>query len=548
MLAKTENGWKKIASVFVIALLLLALIVVMIPWTGASPRVSTGSSRAAPTTAPARPAATCGQVPVPLGSASSYAALSGTTVTSTGATAITGDIGVSPGTSVTGFPPGTYTGTENVSNAASAAAEANATLAYNNASSRSNCAVTVAGNIGGQTLTPGLYKSTSSLAISSGDLTLSGGGNPNGVFVFQVASALTTTSGRAVILTNGAQAANVYWQVGSSVTLGTTSKMSGTLISYASITMMTGSHLNGRAMARTGDVTLSASTIVVPTGTTQPTYTVTFTESGLPGTTPWSLALNGVQGSSSSTTIIFTVGDGSYTFLVNAVTGYRASPSSGSVSVQSGPATQSINFATGSTPKFPVSFVSSGLVSGTSWGVSLNGVQKTTETGMLAFSLANGTYSYSVSGGTGYTAAPSAGTVSVDGAAVSQVIVFNSSSGAETFTVTFTESGLSAGTNWSVTLNGIPEPSSNSTLVFTELNGTNAYTVATSSGYTETPASGNVTVHGANAGQTITFTSVGGGGGSSSGTPAWLWAALALLVIGVVAAVGAALWMRRRRT
>jgi ice-binding like protein len=314
------------------------------PSTSAGTPVVSGGAREL-----SRPAATCGQSPVALGSAATYAALSGTTVTSTGATALTGDIGVSPGSAVTGFPPGTYTGTKNVANPAAASAEADLTTAYNDAAGRSNCAITVAGNIGGQTLSPGLYKSTSSLAISSGDLTLNGGGNPNAVFVFQVASALTTTSGRAVVLSNGAQAGNVFWQMGSSATLGTTSTMQGTILTYASITMTAGAHLNGRALARTGDVTMSASTIVVPTTTTSSTYTVTFTATGLTMGTPWSVTMDGVSTNSSSGTVGFTVANGTYPFTVGTSSGYTTSPSSGSITVTGTPAGKTIAFnSTGS--------------------------------------------------------------------------------------------------------------------------------------------------------------------------------------------------------
>jgi ice-binding like protein len=543
MHAEPDRSGSKFASVLVVVALLIAAFVVMIPWAGASP--SRGSSPAIVTPGQARAGAACGQVPVPLGSASTYAALSGTTVTSTGATALTGDLGVSPGSAVTGFPPGTYTGVKNVANAASAGAALNATTAFNNASGRSNCAVTVAGNIGGQTLTPGLYKSTSSLAISSGDLTLSGGGNPNGVFVFQVASAITTTSGRAVILSGGAQAGNVFWEAGSSITLGTTSKMSGTLIAYASITMNTGSHLDGRALARTGDVTLSASTIVVPTTTSSATYAVTFTENGLTSNTPWSMSLAGVPASSSSNTIVFQVGDGSYTYVIDSVSGFRATPSSGSVTVSGGSASQLIAFAAGTSGTYPLTFTSSGLVSGTSWTVTVNGVLKTSTTGTVQFREANGTYGYTIGGATDYTAIPAAGRVAVIGSDVTQVIVFASLNGVQAYTVTFTETGLAAGTNWSVTLKGVAQPSASSTLVFTELNGTNAFTVGASSGYAVSPSSGNLTTHGAAASQALTFTPSGGGG--SSGTPTWEWALLGLIIVGAIVAVAAAVMMSRRR-
>jgi len=171
---------------------------------------------------------------------------------------------VSPGTAVTGFPPGTLTGAIHAGDATSATAMTDLTTAYNDAAGRTLAPVTVAGNLGGLTLPPGLYKSTSSLSISSGDLTLDAQGNADAVFIFQMASTLTTTSGRAVILTGGAKASNVFWQVGSSATLGTTSAFKGTIMADQSITLNTGATLEGRALARIAAVALAGNTVTVP--------------------------------------------------------------------------------------------------------------------------------------------------------------------------------------------------------------------------------------------------------------------------------------------
>jgi hypothetical protein len=208
--------------------------------------------------------ATAVETPVPLGSAATYGVLAASTVTSTGGTTVNGDLGLSPGTAVTGFPPGTVNGTMHVADATAAQAQADLTIAYNDAAGRTVGAIAVAGNLGGQTLAPGLYKSTSSLAIDSGDLTLDAQGDPNAVFIFQMASTLTTTAGRQVILSGGAQAANIYWQVGSSATLGTTSVFKGTIMADQSISLTTGATLNGRALARIGAVTLDANIITIP--------------------------------------------------------------------------------------------------------------------------------------------------------------------------------------------------------------------------------------------------------------------------------------------
>ncbi len=206
----------------------------------------------------------CGQAPVVLGSAGNFVVLAGSTVTSTGPTVVTGDLGVSPGTAVTGFPPGTIVGNQHDGDPTSAQGIADLSTAYGDAAGRTLCAVTVAGNLGGQTLTPGLYTSTSSLAISAGDLTLDAQGDPNAVFIFQTASTLTTTAGRQVILSGAAKSTNVFWQVGTSATLGTTSVFQGTIMAYEAITLDTGATLNGRALAQIAAVALDSNIIVKP--------------------------------------------------------------------------------------------------------------------------------------------------------------------------------------------------------------------------------------------------------------------------------------------
>lgn len=205
------------------------------------------------------------QVSPSLGAAGAgFTVLAGSTVANTGLTMINGDLGLSPGSAVTGFPPGVVTGMQHVADMAAAQAKLELTVAYNDAAGRTVGAITVAGNLGGLTLPPGLYKSTSSLEISSGDLTLDAQGDANAVFIFQIASTLTTTSGRQVILSGGAKAANVFWQVGSSATLGTTSVFKGTIMADQSITLATGATLEGRALTRVAAVTLDANVITIP--------------------------------------------------------------------------------------------------------------------------------------------------------------------------------------------------------------------------------------------------------------------------------------------
>ena len=203
---------------------------------------------------------------VTLGSTSTFAILAASTVTNTGASVVTGDIGVSPGTTVTGFPPGILNGPFHLGDPAAAQAQLDLATAYNDAAGRTAGAVAVAGNLGGQTLTPGLYKSTTSLEISSGDLTLDAQGDPSGVFVFDMASTLVTTTGRQVILAGGAQATNIYWQVGSSATLGSNSVFKGSILALASITAASGADVDGRLLARTGGVSLDGNVVTVPAG------------------------------------------------------------------------------------------------------------------------------------------------------------------------------------------------------------------------------------------------------------------------------------------
>lgn len=210
------------------------------------------------------------QAPVNLGSDAGFVIVAGTTVTVTGGGAVSGDIGIFPGTAyVPGTPAVTVNGTVYQGGPVAAQAQSDLAAAYQDAAGRSVAPVTLSGNIGGQTLAPGLYKSTSSLAISSGDLTLDAQGNANAVWIFQIASTLTTTSGRQVILAGGADASNIFWQVGTSATLGTTSVFHGNILAAVSVSVLTGATLDGRALAQSGAVTVDtggADLIAVPKG------------------------------------------------------------------------------------------------------------------------------------------------------------------------------------------------------------------------------------------------------------------------------------------
>jgi Ice-binding-like len=202
--------------------------------------------------------------PVGLGTASSYAVLAGSTVTNTGPSVISGNVGVSPGSAVTGFPPGIVNnGTIHAADAEAAGAQLDLTTAYNDAAGRVKSA-SIGGFIGaGQTLSPGVYNATSSLDVG-GSLTLDAQGDPDAVFIFQAGSTLGTDTGTTILLTNGAQACNVFWQVGSSATLNTSSTFQGTILALTSITVQTGDTIIGRALARNGAVTLDDDTITAP--------------------------------------------------------------------------------------------------------------------------------------------------------------------------------------------------------------------------------------------------------------------------------------------
>lgn len=201
-----------------------------------------------------------GPAPVALGTASGFTVLAGSAVTNTGPTAVTGDLGVSPGASVTGFPPGTVSGTIHTADPAAATAKTDLTTAYNDAAGRTTNAITVSGDLTGLTLAPGLYKSTSSLALS-GNLTLTALGDANATFIIQMASTLTTGPGSHVILAGGAKASNIIWQVGSSATLGTNSVFKGTILADQSITVNTGARVDGRVLTRVAAVTLDTNLI-----------------------------------------------------------------------------------------------------------------------------------------------------------------------------------------------------------------------------------------------------------------------------------------------
>ena len=260
-----------------------------------------GSSPAQAQTAPA------------LGSAQSFAVLGASTVTNTGSTTITGDLGLSPGSSVTGFPPGlVVSGTIHAADAAALAAQNSVTTAYNALASQS-CTQDLSGqDLGGKTLTAGVYCYSESAQLT-GTLTLNAQGNAGAVFIFKIGSTLTTASSSSVVVTNGGSLCNLYWQVGSSATLGTATSLAGNILARASITLTTGASVTGRALAQNGAVTLDTNVVTVacaegpPPPPTCPPITVS------PLTVP-----NGAVGVAYSQTLTGSGGTAPYTFGVTA--------------------------------------------------------------------------------------------------------------------------------------------------------------------------------------------------------------------------------------
>jgi hypothetical protein len=195
---------------------------------------------------------------VGLGSAASFSVLGGSTVTNTGPTTMFGDLGLSPGSSVTGAPH--VLGQTHVDDAVAIGAKNALTTGYNDAASRPSNG-SAGTDLAGQTFSPGVRTASSSLLLSSGSVTLDAQGDPNAVFIFQIGSTLITGSSTTVLLVNGAQACNVFWQVGSSATLGTGTRFVGTVMASATITANTAATIHGRLLAQTGAVNLDTNTI-----------------------------------------------------------------------------------------------------------------------------------------------------------------------------------------------------------------------------------------------------------------------------------------------
>jgi type VI secretion system secreted protein VgrG len=224
-----------------------------------------------------------GPATIDLGSASAFAILASAGITNAGATVITGDIGSAPTSSVTGSP--TLIGTDHGSDSVTAAAKADLDTAYDKAVARTPGAP-IASELGLTTIGPGVYTSTAGTFAITGDVVLDGGNDPSAVFIFQMVTTLGTAAGSRVILVNEAQACNIFWQVGSSATLGANSIMQGNILAFTSITVGAGTTIDGSALARGATVTLDTNHVTVATCAPVPTPSPTASPTAAPTATP----------------------------------------------------------------------------------------------------------------------------------------------------------------------------------------------------------------------------------------------------------------------
>lgn len=198
-----------------------------------------------------------------LGTAQNFAVLGGSTVTNTGPTIVGGDLGLSPGSAVTGFPPGIVNGTQHITDGVALQAQNDAATAFNTLAGLA-CDFNLTGqDLGGLTLVPGVYCFATSAQLT-GPLVLDALGNASAVFVFQIGTTLTTAGGSTVSVINGGSACNVFWQVGTSATLGTATAFAGNVLASASITATTSANVQGRLLALNGAVTMDSNLVAIP--------------------------------------------------------------------------------------------------------------------------------------------------------------------------------------------------------------------------------------------------------------------------------------------
>jgi YVTN family beta-propeller protein len=294
----------------------------------------------------------------------------------------------------------------------------------------------------------------------------------------------------------------------------------------------------------TGPLNVTGASVTEPTLVfTQVFYTVTFSQTGLPAGTTWSVTLNGTFRSSMGSSISFTEANATYSYTIGSIAGWfqSALPYSGAVTVSGASLTEpTLAFAKFA---YTVTFAETGLPSGTAWSVTLQGVSHNSTTSSIVFTEPNGTYTFTILPVAGYVSNITSGSVTVPGSVGSLTEKASFASVVpQQYTVTVTETGLPAGTSWSVTFNGTTTASTSSSITFTVPNGTYVYSIGSVAGYSANQTSGSVTVSGSGASVTIGFTS--NSSTSPSGLPILGYLLIALAVVVIVAV---ALWASRGR-
>ncbi|MFJ3035702.1 ice-binding family protein [Curtobacterium pusillum] len=366
-------------------------------------------------TTSAASAATVIDGPVNLGTAATYGVLGASAVTNTGPSVVNGDLGLSPGTSITGFggaPNGSVNGTTHQTDAAAAQAQRDTTTAYDVAASLSSTQTGLT-ELNGLSLTPGVYSGGALALADNGALTLAG--SADSVWVFQAASTLTIGSASRITITGGASSCNVFWQVGSSASVGTGAQFQGTVLAQQSVTATTGATVQGRLLARNGAVTLDTNTITASSGCPAPgtpsETTAPVITSGAPSTatagTPYSYTVT----ATGTPTPTYTATGLPAGLTINGTTGVISGtpttpgPSTVTITASNGTApndTQTVVItvqptATASSTPTPSAPVTSPIIDATPTAAAGGG--GTTPTGELAFTGSDPTVPLGVAGG-----------------------------------------------------------------------------------------------------------------------------------------------------
>ncbi len=303
------------------------------------------------------------------------------------------------------------------------------------------------------------------------------------------------------------------------------------------------------ATPSSGTVTVAAAPTTVSIAFVAFLYPVTFSETGLPAGTSWGISVNG--GPAVATTLLnqtFLEPNGTATYVVPLVPGYVATPASGSVAVSGAAMKVAITFALKPTPTYSVAFSESGLAKGTAWSVLVGGLKLTGNTSGLSTHLANGTYTFAVGALTGFAVTPASGTVTVNGAATSQAVQFISTA-VPTFGVSFTETGLPSGSDWTLDVAGSSNAVASTSYSTSLTNGSYSYAVTAPSGYVASPAGGHFTVSGSSVTVSIVFSkapSTAATQGLSGTTEYGLLGAL--IALAIVAVLGWLLFVRSKRS